>query len=117
MKNEISISFFIYHFKIIIIQANLKQSYKNYLILNAYNFLYKIYFENLTSSSIKLISKNKITSFIFSKFYFFKNIIKRKMAESVKILTADYLNWHAKLTGLPSILTDKIRSKLYKDIK
>ena len=39
------------------------------------------------------------------------------MTESVKILTADYLNWHAKLTGLPSILTDKIRSKLYKRYK
>ena len=39
------------------------------------------------------------------------------MTESVKILTADYLDWHAKLTGLPSILTDKIRSKLYKRYK
>src|SRR3954454_8521263 len=36
------------------------------------------------------------------------------MTESVKILTADYLDWHAKLIGLPSILTDKFRSKLYK---
>ena len=39
------------------------------------------------------------------------------MTESVKILTADYLDWHGKLTGLPSILTDKIRSKLYKRYK
>src|SRR5256885_6229557 len=39
------------------------------------------------------------------------------MTESVKILTTDYLDWHAKLTGLPSILTDKIRSKLYKRYK
>src|SRR5687768_8372586 len=39
------------------------------------------------------------------------------MTESVKILTANYLNWHAKLTGLPSILTDKIHSKLYKRYK
>src|SRR3990170_5973106 len=39
------------------------------------------------------------------------------MTESVKILTADYLDWHAKLTGLPSVLTDKIRSKLYKRYK
>ena len=39
------------------------------------------------------------------------------MTESVKILTTDYLNWHTKLTGLPSILTDKIRSKLYKRYK
>jgi hypothetical protein len=39
------------------------------------------------------------------------------MTESVKILTADYLDWHAKLSGLPSVLTDKIRSKLYKRYK
>ena len=39
------------------------------------------------------------------------------MTESVKILTTDYLDWHAKLTGLPSILTDKIHSKLYKRYK
>src|SRR3954469_8886631 len=39
------------------------------------------------------------------------------MTESVKILTADYLNWHTKLIGLPSILTDKICSKLYKRYK
>src|ERR1044072_6571227 len=39
------------------------------------------------------------------------------MTESVKILTTDYLNWHAKLTGLPSISTDKIHSKLYKRYK
>src|SRR2546426_5463414 len=39
------------------------------------------------------------------------------MTESIKILTADYLDWHAKLSGLPSVLTDKIRSKLYKRYK
>ena len=39
------------------------------------------------------------------------------MTESVRILNADYLDWHAKLTGLPSILTDKIRFKLYKRYK
>src|SRR3954451_23067047 len=39
------------------------------------------------------------------------------MTESDKILTAEYLDWYAKLTGLPSILTDKIRSKLYKRYK
>ncbi|GBC09446.1 hypothetical protein RclHR1_08870011 [Rhizophagus clarus] len=39
------------------------------------------------------------------------------MTESVKILTPEYLDWHAKLSGLPSILTDKIRSKLYKRYK
>jgi hypothetical protein len=39
------------------------------------------------------------------------------MTEFVKIPTANYLNWHAKLTGLPSILTDKIHSKLYKRYK
>ena len=40
-----------------------------------------------------------------------------KMTESIKILTADYLDWHAKLTGLPSILTDRVHSKLYKRYK
>ena len=39
------------------------------------------------------------------------------MSKSDKILTPKYLDWHAKLTGLPSILTDKIRSKLYKRYK
>ena len=34
-----------------------------------------------------------------------------------QVLTPKYLDWHAKLTGLPSILTDKIRSKLYKRYK
>ncbi|PKK76120.1 hypothetical protein RhiirC2_707628 [Rhizophagus irregularis] len=39
------------------------------------------------------------------------------MSESNKILTSEYLDWHAKLTGLPSILTDKIWSNLYKKYK
>src|SRR5438270_599147 len=39
------------------------------------------------------------------------------MTESDKILTPKYLDWHAKLNGLPSVLTDKIRSKLYKRYK
>ena len=39
------------------------------------------------------------------------------MTESDKILTAKYLDWYTKLIGLPSILTDKIRSKLYKRYK
>src|SRR4051812_33654521 len=39
------------------------------------------------------------------------------MTESDKILTAKYLDWHTKLIGLPSILTDNIRSKLYKRYK
>ena len=43
--------------------------------------------------------------------------IKRKMTESDKILTAEYLDWYAKLSGLPSILSDKIHSKLYKRYK
>ena len=33
---------------------------------------------------------------------------------SYKTLTPEYLDWYAKLTGLSSILTDKIRSNLYK---
>jgi hypothetical protein len=39
------------------------------------------------------------------------------MTKSDKKLTPEYLDWHTKLTGLPSILTDKIRSKLYKRYK
>ena len=39
------------------------------------------------------------------------------MTKSGKILTSEYLDWHAKLSGLPSVLTDKIRSKLYKTYK
>ncbi|PKK56654.1 hypothetical protein RhiirC2_799577 [Rhizophagus irregularis] len=39
------------------------------------------------------------------------------MTKSDKILTAEYLNWHTKLSGLPSILTDKICFKLYKRYK
>ena len=39
------------------------------------------------------------------------------MTESNKILTPGYLDWHAKLSGLPSVLTDKIRSKFYKRYK
>ena len=74
-----------YHFKTIIIQAGIMincrnayhkfQSiiyvsnsgllYENYPILNAYNFLYRTYFKNLTGNLIKLILKNKITSLFF----------------------------------------------------
>src|SRR5436305_11239868 len=39
------------------------------------------------------------------------------MSKSNKILTPKYLDWHAKITGLPSVLTDKIRSSLYKKYK
>ena len=39
------------------------------------------------------------------------------MTKSDKILTPEYLDWHAQLTGLPSIFTDKIRSNLYKKYK
>ncbi|GBC04257.1 hypothetical protein RclHR1_05590012 [Rhizophagus clarus] len=39
------------------------------------------------------------------------------MSKSDKILTPEYLDWHAKLTGLPRVLTDKIRSNLYKKYK
>ncbi|PKC57639.1 hypothetical protein RhiirA1_472196 [Rhizophagus irregularis] len=39
------------------------------------------------------------------------------MSKSNKILTPEYLDWHAKLTGLPSVLTDRIRSSLYKKYK
>ena len=39
------------------------------------------------------------------------------MTKTDKILTPKYLNWHAKLNRLPSILTDKIQSSLYKKYK
>ena len=39
------------------------------------------------------------------------------MNKSDRILTPEYLDWHAKLTELPSVLTDKIRSSLYKKYK
>ncbi len=39
------------------------------------------------------------------------------MTESDKILTVKYLNWHAKLNGLLSILIDKICFNLYKRYK
>src|SRR5438034_6564251 len=39
------------------------------------------------------------------------------MSKTDKILTSKYLDWHAKLSGLPSVLTDKIHSSLYKKYK
>ena len=39
------------------------------------------------------------------------------MTKSDKILTFKYLDWHAKLIGLPSILKNKICSNLYKKYK
>src|SRR5437764_9230918 len=39
------------------------------------------------------------------------------MFKSDKVLTPKYLNWHAKLTGLPSVLTDRIQFSLYKKYK
>jgi len=39
------------------------------------------------------------------------------MTKSDKVLTPEYLDWHVRLSGLPSVLTDKIRSKLYKTYK
>ena len=39
------------------------------------------------------------------------------MSKSDKVLTPEYLDWHVKLTGLSSVLTDKIRSNLYKRYK
>ena len=39
------------------------------------------------------------------------------MSKTNKILTPEYLDWHIKLTGLPSILTDRIQSSLYKKYK
>ncbi|GBB89614.1 hypothetical protein RclHR1_16350004 [Rhizophagus clarus] len=43
--------------------------------------------------------------------------IEDNMTKSDKVLTPEYLDWHAKLSGLPSVLTDKIRFKLYNTYK
>ena len=39
------------------------------------------------------------------------------MSKTDKILTSEYLDWHAKLSRLPSVLTDKIQFSLYKKYK
>ncbi|RGB21707.1 hypothetical protein C1646_777456 [Rhizophagus diaphanus] len=39
------------------------------------------------------------------------------MSKSNKILTPEYLDWYVKLSGLPSVLMDKIWSSLYKRYK
>src|SRR6266542_108419 len=39
------------------------------------------------------------------------------MIKSDKVLTPECLDWHAKLSGLPSVLTDKIHTNLYKRYK
>ena len=39
------------------------------------------------------------------------------MTKSDKILIPEYLDWHVKLSGLSSVLIDKIRSNLYKRYK
>ena len=39
------------------------------------------------------------------------------MSKSNKVLTPEYLDWHAKLTGLLRVLTNKICSNLYKKYK
>src|SRR5581483_536163 len=42
---------------------------------------------------------------------------KGNMTKSDRILIPKYLDWHAKLSGLPSVLMDKIWSSLYKKYK
>ena len=39
------------------------------------------------------------------------------MTKSDKVLTPEYLDWHAKLSGLPSVLTNKIYFNLYNKYK
>ena len=39
------------------------------------------------------------------------------MTKPDKILTSGYLDWHAKLTELPNVLTDRIWSSLYRKYK
>ncbi|CAG8803481.1 5740_t:CDS:2, partial [Racocetra fulgida] len=38
-------------------------------------------------------------------------------AKSDKILSSEYLDWYSKLTDLPTTISDKLRSKLYKIYK
>ena len=38
-------------------------------------------------------------------------------AKSDKILTLEYLDWYSKLTDLPTTISDKLHSKLYKIYK
>ena len=38
-------------------------------------------------------------------------------AKSDKVLTLEYLDWYSKLTNLPTTISDKLRSKLYKIYK
>jgi len=42
---------------------------------------------------------------------------KENMTKSDKVLISKYLDWHAKLSELPSVLTDNIWSNLYKKYK
>ena len=51
----------------------IQKNHENYPILNAYNFLYKTYFEKLTGNLIELISKNKFTSLFFLNCTFLKS--------------------------------------------
>ena len=51
------------------------------------------------------------------EFKLIHNHIKGNMSKSDKVLTPEYLDWHAKLTGLPIVLTDKIHFNLYKKYK
>ena len=48
------------------------RSYENHLILNAYNFLCRHFFENLTGNLIVLVLKNKVAGLFSLKLYFFK---------------------------------------------
>jgi len=55
---------------------------------------------------------------IYINYYLIYNHRKKEnISESNKILTSEYLDWYAKLNGLPSILTDKIQFSLYKKYK
>src|SRR2546423_11937518 len=38
-------------------------------------------------------------------------------AKSDEVLTPEYLDWYSKLTDLPTTISDKLRSKLYKIYK
>ena len=54
--------------------SNLGRLYKNHAISNAYNFLRRLSFRNLTGNLIELTSKNKVTSLFFLNCIFFKEL-------------------------------------------
>ena len=66
----------------------MSQSYKNQSNLNAYNFLYRPFFENLTGNMIVHILKNKITNLFSLKFIF--KIFKKFLSITILLLSIGF---------------------------